>query len=30
VQPFFVCRATTKTLQVWSVSLLDTFFSHDN
>ncbi len=28
VQPSFVCRATTKTPQVWGVSFLDTFFIH--
>ncbi len=30
VQPFFICRATTKTLHVWRVGFLDTFFVHDN
>ena len=29
VQPFFVCRATTKTREPWCVGFLDTFFSHE-
>jgi hypothetical protein len=28
VEPLFVGRATAKTLEVWGVRFLDTFFSH--